>query len=98
MAERQRAIVSRLPPNYRTRLKTLPARGNLWIAVLHRQDVLVMKFFAGRIQDMDDIAALRPTDSELEFVRSDIPRLARLDAARATRMESVLDAFRGRTR
>jgi len=87
-----------LPPDYRTRLKTLPTQGNLRISVLHRQDVLVMKFFAGRVRDMADIAALRPTESELDFVRSEIPRLERLDAARATRLGSMLDEFRGRKR
>lgn len=68
------------------------------IAVLHRQDELVMKFVAGRVQDMEDIAALEPTPPELKSVRGQIPRLGRLDASRASGLQRVLDKFRGRTR
>ena len=61
--------------------------------MLHRQDVLAMKAFAGRAQDIEDIVALRPTPTELHFVRSQIPRLQRIDPARATRMEGLLNEF-----
>ena len=52
-----------------------------------------MKAFAGRAQDIEDIVALRPTPTELQFVRSQIPRLQRIDPARATRMEGLLNEF-----
>ena len=87
------AYLDILPPDYKTRIKTLPMQGKLQVAVLHRQDVLAMKAFAGRAQDIEDIVALKPTPSELQFVRGQIPRLQRIDPARATRMEGLLNEF-----
>ena len=87
------AYLDILPPDYKTRIKTLPMQGKLQVAVLHRQDVLAMKAFAGRAQDIEDIVALKPTPSELQFVRGQIPRLQRIDSARATRMEGLLNEF-----
>lgn len=52
-----------------------------------------MKAFAGRAQDIEDITALGPTPSELQFVRSQIPRLQGIDPALATRMEGLLKEF-----
>lgn len=80
-----------LPPDYKTRLRTLPVRGRLHVAVLHRQDVVVMKLFAGRPRDLTDVAILAPTPEELSFVRKQLPRLRNIDAARAARLESYLD-------
>jgi len=71
-----------LPPDYKARLITLPARGKLHIALLHRQDIIVIKLFAGRPRDLADIVALRPTPQELQFVRSELPRLGRIDQPR----------------
>ena len=82
-----------LPPDYKARLITLPARGKLHIALLHRQDIIVMKLFAGRPRDLTDIVALRPTSQELQFVRSELPRLRRIDQPRAARLESFLDQY-----
>jgi hypothetical protein len=63
------------------------------IALLHRQDFIVMKLFAGRPRDLTDIVALRPTPQELQFARSELPRLRRIDEPRATRLESFLDQY-----
>jgi Nucleotidyltransferase of unknown function (DUF6036) len=82
-----------LPPDYKARLITLPARGKLHIALLHRQDIIVMKLFAGRPRDLTDIVALRPTSQELQFVRGELPRLRRIDQPRAARLESFLDQY-----
>jgi len=87
-----------LPPDFRTRLRTLPSQGKLQISVLHRRDVLVMKFFAGRLRDLKDIEALRPTVEELQFVRNEIPRLSRIDTERAKRIEQLLDQRRDEKR
>jgi hypothetical protein len=69
------------------------ARGKLHIALLHRQDIMVMKLFAGRPRDLSDVVTLRPTPQELQFVRSELPRLGRIDPARASRLESFLDQY-----
>jgi hypothetical protein len=82
-----------VPPDFRSRLRSLPVQGRLSIAVLHRQDILVMKLFAGRPSDLQDITTLSPTSQELSFARSELPRLARIDARRATDMGSTIAAF-----
>jgi len=82
-----------LPPDYRTRLKTLPAQGKLEVAVLNRRDVMVMKLFAARARDLEDIATLQPTSAELEFVRNQLPRLRGIDPARAARLETLLNEY-----
>ena len=80
-----------LPPDYRSRLRSLPMPGSLHVFVLHRQDVIVMKLFAGRSLDLEDIAALAPTTEELVFARTQLPRLRLIDAPRATRTEGFLN-------
>jgi hypothetical protein len=82
-----------LPPDYKSRLHSLRPFGRLQVMVLHRQDVLVMKLYAGRPRDLADIAALAVTDTELEFARGQLARLRRIDAARTERMRVVLDGF-----
>ncbi len=82
-----------LPPDYESRLHSLPPFGRLQVMVLHRQDVLVMKLFAGRPRDLADIAVLTPTPTELEFARGELPRLHRIDEARAERMRAFLDGL-----
>lgn len=38
-----------------------------------------MKLFAGRPRDLKDVATLRLTSTELEFLRRELPRLTRSD-------------------
>lgn len=80
-----------LPPDYRSRLRSLPMPGSLHVFVLHRQDVIVMKLFAGRSLDLEDIAALAPTTEELAFARTQLPRLRLIDTPRAVRTEGFLN-------
>jgi hypothetical protein len=82
-----------LPPDYESRLHSLPPFGRLQVMVLHRQDVLVMKLYAGRPRDLADIAILAPTDTEIQFARGQLARLRRIDSARTERMRVVLDGF-----
>jgi len=82
-----------LPPDYESRLHSLPPFGRLQVMVLHRQDVLVMKLYAGRPRDLADITALAPTDREIQFAHGQLARLRRIDVARTERMRVVLDGF-----
>jgi hypothetical protein len=82
-----------LPPDYASRLKSLPAWGKLQVAVLHRKDVIVMKLFAGRPRDITDVMALTPSHEELAFVRSQVPRLSRIDETRANRLAALIDRW-----
>ena len=79
-----------LPPDYRTRLRSLSMPGKLQVFVLHRQDVIVMKLFAGRPRDIADVQSLHPTLNELTFAKGQLPRLRAIDATRCANMESFL--------
>ena len=82
-----------LPPDYEVRLMSLPTWGKLHVAVIHRKDVIVMKLFAGRPRDITDVIALAPSVDELDFVRTQLPRLAHLDGTRTTRLTALLDQW-----
>jgi hypothetical protein len=83
-----------LPPDCATRLRSLPLYGQLRISVLHRQDAIVMKLFAGRPRDLADVTALYPTQSELDFASGQLDRLSHIDSARAKRMAALIESLR----
>jgi Nucleotidyltransferase of unknown function (DUF6036) len=85
-----------LPPDYETRIATLPPFGNLHVSLVGRRDVIVMKFFSGRPKDLADLEELQPTPAELAFVARQLPRLTNLDPERAKRMRNVLEALSDR--
>ena len=80
-----------LPPNFNSRLEEVGTFGNLRVRRLGRLDLLVMKFFARRVGDLDDLEELAPTQEEVEFVRAQLPRIADLYPDRAYRMQLYLD-------
>lgn len=82
-----------VPPDYASRLTSLPAWGKLQVALLHRKDVIVMKLFAGRPRDITDVIALAPSQDEFDFIRSQLPRLTRIDAMRTARLAELLDQW-----
>ena len=86
-----------LPPDYETRITTLPPFGHLHVSLVGRRDVIVMKFFSGRPKDLSDLIELRPTPAELAFVARQLPRLAKVDPERTKRMQVVLDAWPDQT-
>ena len=65
------------------------------MSLLGRRDVIVMKFYSGRPKDLLDLEQIAPTAAELAFTARQLPRLAKIDAARARRMQAVLDAWPG---
>lgn len=87
-----------LPTGYETRAKTLPRFGRLSVSLLSRRDVIVMKFYSGRPKDLSDLEQIAPTAAELAFAARELPRLAKIDAARAKRMRTVLEAWPGHQR
>jgi hypothetical protein len=87
------SYVDVLPPDYKSRLTSLPAWGKLQVAVIHRKDVIVMKLFAGRPRDITDVITLTPTPDELAFVRTQLPRLVHIDGIRAQYLTELLDQW-----
>ena len=86
-----RGFADVLPPDYDGRTETVGAFGNLRVRRLGRLDLIVMKFFALRPQDLEDSAALAPSAEEIEFVRAQLGRIARSRPDRAFRMELYLE-------
>src|SRR5215213_7709669 len=86
-----RGWVDVLPPDHQDRLEDVGAFGHLRVRRLGRLDLIVMKFFALRPQDLEDLAALAPTAEEIEFVLAQLGRIARSRPDRAFRMQLYLD-------
>jgi len=82
-----------LPEDYEARVKTLRPFGRLSVSLVGRRDVIVMKFFSGRPKDLRDLEQIAPTGAELAFTTRELPRLAKIDPAKATRMQAVLEAW-----
>jgi hypothetical protein len=58
---------------------------------LSRRDVLLMKVYAMRPRDIEDIRVLVPTSDELAFVAAQITRLAMREPEKAQDMRDFLD-------
>lgn len=80
-----------LPTDFGSRLEEVETFGNLRVRRLGRLDLLVMKFFAGRVGDLEDVELIAPAAEEIEFVRSQLPRIARTYPDRAYRMQLYLE-------
>jgi hypothetical protein len=80
-----------LPPDFLGRLEEVGVFTNLRVRRLGRRDLLVMKFFALRAQDLEDISAMAPVEEEIAFVRGQLGRIARTRPDRALRMQLYLD-------
>ena len=85
-----------LPPDYTTRLVTLSPFGRLHVSLLSRRDVLLMKVYAMRPRDIEDIRALVPTTDELAFVAAQVTRLAMQEPEKAQDMRDFLDEWAAR--
>lgn len=85
-----KAFAGVLPPDYGTRLVPVGTFGRLVVQAIGRSDFIVMKLFAMRAEDVDDLRTLRPTPAEIAFARAQLPRIAAFDPARAHLMELYL--------
>lgn len=83
-----------LPPDYRQRCLPFPpfvAPHPMRVLLVSRRDILVMKFYAQRARDIDDIEQLIPTASELAFVAAQLTRIALHEPEKAEQMQQLLD-------
>ena len=79
-----------LPADFHARLEPVGTFGNLTVTRLGRKDMILMKMAATRPRDLDDLQALQPTADEIEFVKSQLDRIAGFDARSAMRMDLYL--------
>lgn len=67
--------IESLPEGWMARRNQMGTYGRLSIYVIDRKDLLVMKFYAGRPQDLEDIEEMKPGRDELVFVRESMELL-----------------------
>ena len=84
-----------LPPDYRDRLVHIGRFGRLEVYAISRRDFIVMKLFAMRAEDIDDLQVLCPTDEELRFARGQLPRIAAFEPKRAHLIELYIEQREG---
>lgn len=53
--------------------------------------MILSKFYGGREVDLEDLAAMRPTDKEIEFALAQLDRIARFRPDKALRMQLYLE-------
>jgi hypothetical protein len=64
-----------LPPDYNTRLKLVFELSNLIVEALSKEDLLIMKCFAGRIKDHPHVKALIQSGANISLVETHIESL-----------------------
>lgn len=79
-----------LPEDFDQRTDRMGTFGNLRVLLLGRMDLILSKFYGGREVDLEDLAAMRPSDEEIEFVLEQLDRIARFRPDKALRMELYL--------
>lgn len=80
-----------LEPGFRRRRRRVVDFGRLHVYALARRDLILMKLFAMRPQDLEDLRELKPTAAEFEFVRKSLDRVARFRKDKALAMQLYLD-------
>jgi len=79
-----------LPPDFRDHLQPIGQFGGFVVSSVSRRDLILLKFHSLRPEDIEDLQALSPTPEEIEYVRSQLERIAAFDAPAAHRMELYL--------
>jgi hypothetical protein len=80
-----------LPDDFDQRTDRVGTFGNLRVLLLGRLDLILSKFYGGREVDLEDLAAIRPTDTEVAFVLAQLDRIARFRPDKALRMQLYLE-------
>ncbi len=80
-----------LPSDFCDRLQSIGRFGGFLISSVSRQDLILLKFHSLRPEDIADLQELSPTEEEIEYVRSQLDRIAKFDAPSAHKMELYLE-------
>lgn len=84
-----------LPEDFDQRTDRMGTFGNLRVFLLGRMDLILSKFYGGREVDLGDLAEMRPTDEEIEFVLRQLDRIARFRPDKALKMQLYLEQGAG---
>lgn len=80
-----------LPEDFDQRTDRMGNFGNLRVLLLGRMDLILSKFYGGREVDLEDLARIRPTDEEIEFVLAQLDRIARFRPDKALKVQLYLE-------
>jgi len=80
-----------LPADFMKRSGHLGQFHGLEVICIGRPDFVLLKLYALRPQDIDDLKEMVPTEEEIEFVRQQLPRIARINQGKALRVELYLE-------
>ena len=85
-----------LPESWRDRAETVFVGEAMRVMAIGRLDLIRMKVYAGRAQDLDDLRSMRPSSEELDLVDTYLERLAAKGepAAHLTDARAVLASLR----
>ncbi|MBI3890446.1 MAG: hypothetical protein HY303_02835 [Candidatus Wallbacteria bacterium] len=85
-----------LAPDFRKRRLHVGNFNRLRVYSLGRRDLILMKLFAMRAQDLEDLGLLAPSKEEIGFVRENLERLGRIRADQALRIRLYLEQGEGK--
>lgn len=80
-----------LPPDYGTRLLTVSTFNNLKVLALSKDDLLIMKCFAGRMKDRPHAKALIQGGAKILFVEKHLEALQKRGIPKAEKALDFLD-------
>jgi hypothetical protein len=84
-----------LPEDFDERTDRMGTFGNLRVLLLGRVDLILSKFYGGREVDLEDLAQMRPTNEEIEFVLRQLDRIGRFRPDKALKMQLYLEQGAG---
>jgi len=86
-----KAFVEVLGDGFLARRVRLEQFGNLNVYVLGRQDLILMKLYAMRPEDIEDLRSLTPTGEEIEYVEQELDRIDRFNPKAALAISLYLE-------
>jgi hypothetical protein len=92
-----KGFIDVLPPGFRQRRVLFGTYGSLVVYVLGRKDLILMKFYAMRAEDLQDLRELAPTSEEIAFVRNSLDHVARTRPDKALTIQLYLDQGESRS-
>lgn len=79
-----------LPPSAPDYFEDVAQYGRLRVRHVGRLNLIFMKFASLRPVDMQDLEVMEPTEEEIDYVREELDRVARLDPAQAMKVDLYL--------
>ena len=79
-----------LPRDFHGRILAIGSFNRLSLYSLGRPDLVLLKFFSMRAEDIEDLRTLEPTEEDLRFVEAQLPRIARQHPKQALRIQLYL--------